>query len=169
VTAAGSVSGASGPDRASRGARVTAVLSLLLAASLSAVLPTLLDAADHLAVLAVAVAGVALAGSVMLWWRPTLLSWTATTLAATVVVLAAVLEVGVGLPGAAGLPEVGPVETATPALVAVAVLLTAVARGVRQEPLGGPDHPYALAHAEHGAGRRGRRRDRHASDAHPGT
>lgn len=128
------------PSQCSRGAAVAAVL---LAAGLGGVLPELVSAAAYLAVLAAFAAVVLVVAGAVLWSRPTMVVRAVTALAAGGPVLLAVLEVSVGLPGAAGLEGLSVLQ-GTPLLLAPVVLVLLVVDAVRRGPEQAPQQPYAL-------------------------
>lgn len=123
--------------------RVAAVAAVLLAAGLGGVLPELVSAAAYVAVLAAFAAVVLVVAGAVLWSRPTMVVRAVTALAAGSLVLLAVLQVSVGLPGAAGLERL-PVLQGTPLLLAPVVLVLLVVDAVRRGPDQAPQQPYAL-------------------------
>lgn len=123
--------------------RVAAIASVLLAAGLGGVLPELVSAAAYVAVLAAFAAVVLVLAGAVLWSRPTMVVRAVTALAAGSLVLLAVLQVLVGLPGAAGL-EALPVLHGVPLLLAPAILVLLLVDAVRRGPEEAPQQPYAL-------------------------
>ena len=117
--------------------------AVLLAAGLGGVLPELVAAAAYVAVLAAFAAVVLVVAGAVLWSRPTMVVRAVTALAAGSLVLLAVLQVSVGLPGAAELEGLSALR-GTPLLLAPVVLLLLLVDAVRRGPEQAPQRPYAL-------------------------
>lgn len=124
--------------------RAAAAASLLLGGSLVVVLPTLLDSAFYVGVLAVAVAALAFAAGYGLWSRAGLVDRAAAGVAAGSSLLVQLTQILVGLPGAPGLSRVSLVESGLALGFAAAVLVFLTLDALRRRPEPAPDHPYAL-------------------------
>lgn len=144
MTTAGFVSGTRDEAAPSGSSRVAAAASLMLGAVLLFVLPTLVDAAFYVAVLAAAAAVVAISAGLHLWTRVTLVARAVAGLTAGATVLGELAQLSVGLPGAPGLDRLGPLEGSLAAGCAAVVLVFLVVDAVRRQPEQAPDQPYAL-------------------------
>ena len=144
MTTAGFVSGTrdqTTPTRCSRGA---AVSSVLLGASLVAVLPVLTRAAFYVGVLAAASAALALVAGYVLFTRATLVVRTVAALAAGSTLLGHMLQILEGLPGARGLGRLTLLEGGAALGLAAAVIAFLLTDALLHRPEQAPDHPYAL-------------------------
>lgn len=144
MTTAGFVSATRDASTPSGCSRAAAAASLLLGGSLVVVLPTLLDSAFYVGVLAVAVAALAFAAGYGLWSRAGLVDRAAAGVAAGSSLLVQLTQILVGLPGAPGLSRVSLVESGLALGFAAAVLVFLTLDALRRRPEPAPDHPYAL-------------------------
>lgn len=144
MTTAGFVAATRDASTPSGWSRAAAAASLLLGGSLVVVLPTLLDSAFYVGVLAVAVAALAFAAGYGLWSRAGLVDSAAAGVAAGSTLLVQVTQILVGLPGAPGLSQVSLVESGLTLGFAGLVLVFLTLDALRRRPEHAPDHPYAL-------------------------
>jgi hypothetical protein len=144
VTTAGFVSGTRDQVTPTRCSRAAALSSVLLGASLVAVLPVLTRAAFYVGVLAAASAALALVAGSVLWSRATLIVRTVAALAAGSTLLGELLQIFQGLPGARELGRLTLVEIAAALGLSAAVLALLLADALLHRPEQAPDHPYAL-------------------------
>jgi hypothetical protein len=128
----------------SRFTRVAAASSLLLGALLVAALPVLTDAAFYVGVLAGASAAVAISAGYVLWSRAGLVPRAVAALGAGATLAGVLLEVLGGLPGAAGLGRLTPLQGVAAGGLAVVVLVFLLLDARRRRPDQTPEHPYAL-------------------------
>ena len=144
MTTAGFVPATRDASTPSGCSRAAAAASLLLGGSLAVVLPTLLDSAFYVGVLAVAVAALAFAAGYGLWSRAGLVDRAAAGVAAGSSLLVQLTQILVGLPGAPGLSRVSLMESGLALGLASAVLVFLTLDALRRRPEPAPDHPYAL-------------------------
>lgn len=144
MTTAGFVSGAREDDAPTRCSRVAASAALLMGVALLAILPAASEAAFYVAVLAAASAAVTIVGGSVLWSRASLVARSVVALAALATLVAQLLQVFVGLPGAADLGELTRLESAAALGLPAAVLVLLLADALRRGPQQAPDRPYAL-------------------------